>query len=321
VTFRVTNAGKRACAGTITAPAPYAMAPATIPTGKLGPGASVVLTALLGYTATFPADDTVAFSLLSPTDAQPGDNVVKLHVLFSYCDLELHFTGAPKVLGKEGARRFEFSVRNLGTATCSRANISVGGTGRRITAGESYTVPAGQSVTDEFDVGLRRTARVGGRAGVVFTAIAKDDVRAGNNSITASPKVVRAGDTNAQRPDAGKRFHGTAKRGGGAGVRKRTLEVARVEIAVRKRGRGCHWLSDAGGRLRKVVTGAKGACDEPVWVKTRTRGKHKSAWSLQLRRALPKGRYTLLSRAVLVNGVPEGAFSAKDHNKVNFSVG
>jgi len=53
-----------------------------------------------------------------------------------------------------------------------------------------------------------------------------------------------------------------------------------------------------------------------VWVKA----KGTKAWRLQLKQRLPKGRYTLFSRAVLANGLPEGKFSTGDHNRVSFRV-
>lgn len=315
-TLRATNNGKRACGGEIAVPAPYSIAPGPLATGKLPPGGSVTLTAQIAYGATFPAVDTLVFTLTAPADVALGDNVARLRVAFSFCDLQLRRIGGPRVIGNEGARRYEFTVRNVGTAACSNARIAVVGKGRRARAGDRYRVPAGQSVTDEVDVAARKSARVGRRAAIAFIARARDDVQLINNLAGVRPRVVRAGDTTTRKPAGGKRFRGKAKGGSAKHVRKRTLKVARVEIAVRRRGKGCRWLSDAEGRMRTVVAGRKGACDQPVWVKVR--GKRK--WRLGLDRALPKGRYVLLSRAVLVNGVPEGAFGRKDRNMVRFRV-
>jgi hypothetical protein len=173
-------------------------------------------------------------------------------------------------------------------------------------------------VTDEIQVGLRRGARLGTRAAITFLAGAADDVQMANNALSARPRVVTVGDSSARRPTKkGKRFTGSAR---GArptkGVRRRQLELDHVEIAVRRHGKGCRWLSTAEGGLRSVPKGMKRTCDQPVWV--RVRGT--SEWRLQLREALPKGRYTLISRAVTRNGVPEGKFGFKDRNKVRFRI-
>jgi hypothetical protein len=43
-------------------------------------------------------------------------------------------------------------------------------------------------------------------------------------------------------------------------------------------------------------------------------------WKLRLPKRLPKGVYTLRSRAVLANGVAEGRFSKGDRNLVRFRI-
>jgi hypothetical protein len=53
-----------------------------------------------------------------------------------------------------------------------------------------------------------------------------------------------------------------------------------------------------------------------VWVAA----KGTKAWRLELRKKLPKGTYTVFSRAVLANGLPEGKFSAGDHNRLRLRV-
>jgi hypothetical protein len=316
VTLVARNGGKRACGGSISVPAPYSMSPATLETGKLAPGQSVTLGASVSRPAPFPVEDTLAFTLNSPTDVAQGDNVARVHVAFMFCDLRLVATGAPRFIGTEGTRLFGFSVRNAGTETCRATSIGVTGQGARTGGGaERYTVPAGQSVTDELRVRLRRRgARPGQRALIAFTAQDAAELLPGDDVVAHGPMVVRPGDSRARRPTGGRRFSGTAENGRARGVRKRMLRLDRVEIAVRKAGKGCLWLSSRAGDLRRVTPGRGGACDEPVWV----RAKGNSDWSLRLRRKLPKGRYTLFTRAVTRNGVAEGDFGFRDGNMRRF---
>ena len=319
VTLRATNNGKRACGGTITVPAPYSTAPAALPTGKLGPGQAVVVVPSIAYGAALPADDTLSFTLVAPGDTALGDNEARLHVLFSFCDLQLRRVGGPRVLGFEGALRYDFTVRNSGTADCTRASIAVGGSARRALATERYTVPPGQSVTDEVMVAVRRRmVRPGARAPISFAVSATGDVQAANNVQAHQPLVVRVGDSTARRPKNRNRlFTGTAKPARRVqGVKRRAGRVARVEIAIRRAGKRCNWLATAAGGLRLVPKGLGGTCDQPVWVRV----DGTDDWRLRLRRALPKGRYTLFSRAVTRNGAVEGAFSFKDRNKIRFRI-
>jgi hypothetical protein len=270
------------------------------------------MAALVGRPVPYPVDDTLAFTLNSPTDVAPGDNVAHVHVAFSFCDLRLVVDGAPRFIGNEGTRLFGFTVRNAGTEACRATSIGVSGAGARSGRADRYTVPAGQSVTDELQVRVRRGARVGQRALIAFTASDAAELLPGDNVAARSPMVVRPGDTRARRPTGARRFSGTAENGRARGVRKRMLRLAYVEIAVRKAG-GCRWLSSSAGDLRKV---ARGECDDPVWV--RVNGT--SDWSLRLRRKLPDGRYTLFTRAVTRNGVSEGRFGFGDGNKLKFRV-
>ena len=83
-----------------------------------------------------------------------------------------------------------------------------------------------------------------------------------------------------------------------------------MEIAIQEAGKECKWLSSIAGELRTVDAGAGGKCDELVWVAA----KGTKSWRVELREKLPKGRYTLYSRAVLANGLPEGKFTSGDHN-------
>jgi hypothetical protein len=318
VALRATNHGERACGGAITVPAPYSIAPATLETGKLDPGASVDLAAAVSYAGTRPVQDILAFTLGAPADPALTDNTARLRVAFAFCDLALVRVGGPKALGREGARRYGFTVRNRGTAACNDVGIAVGSAGYRVGRPEPYTVPAGSSVTDEVWVAARRKrVQSGLRATVGFMAVTAEDLDPANNLAVATPMIVRTGDTNAFRPENGRSFSGSARPGRAPGVKRRQLRIARVEIAIQALGGdSCRWLSTAAGGLRIVPAGFAGACDAPVWVQVRGR----EDWRLRLAEKLPKGRYQLLSRAVLRNGVAEGAFSTKDRNRVKFTV-
>jgi hypothetical protein len=314
LTFRVTNNGTRPCSGEVSVPAPYVMSAGAGPTGRLSAGQSVTRTVDIAYGAPLEPDGTLVMTLASAADAQPGDNVARLRVSFAFCDLALRIADQPDVLGTEGGRRYAFTLRNLGTAPCRAAQVVAAAPGRRLVAAVPYPVGAGRSVTDEFDVGVLRGTPTGLRAPLAFRAFDADDVSAPNNTATATPIVVRPGDTNARTPSRGKIFRGSARPGSAKNVRKRTLQVKRVEIAVLRSGDSCRWLSSVAGDLQTVDANAAGKCDEPVWVPARGT----KTWRIALQRKLPKGRYTLMTRAVLVNGVSEGRFSASDHNLVRF---
>jgi hypothetical protein len=313
VTLVARNGGLRACGGSVSVPAPYGMAPETLETGKLAPGQAVRLDATIGRPVPYPAEDTIAFTLTSPTDVAPGDNVARLHVAFSFCDLRLVATGAPRFIGTEGTRLFGFTVRNAGTETCRGTRIDVSGAAARVARGARYTVPAGQSVTDEFELRLRRrAARPGQRALIGFTAVDAAELLPADNAVLSAPRVVFPGDTRARRPTGNRRFSGTASNGRARGVRAPMLRLARVEIAVRKAaGKTCRWLSSSAGDLHKVP---RSGCDDPVWI----RAKGTRDWRLRLRRKLPAGRYTLFTRAITRNGVTEGSFRFADRNMLRF---
>lgn len=307
VAVRVTNAGKRACGGTIAAAAPYTLAPA-LETGRLAPGATVLLRAQVGYGGALAAEGQLTLTLTAPGDVAPGDNTVRLRVAFSYCDLQLRPVAIPRTIGTEDAHRFEFTVHNAGTATCRATRLEVaGGVKRRGATGRPYTVPAGQSVSDEFAVAALRATRPNRRAAALFTAVDPAEVRAGDNGLSSDPLVVRPGDT-AIRRLAARRIAGRATAARGRGVAPRTLRLARVEIAVRIGGKGCAWLGSRAGTLRRRPAAA---CAEPVWL----RAQGRQQWSLALRRALPRGRHVVISRAVTANSVAEGRFGKRDGNR------
>jgi len=223
---------------------------------------------------------------------------------------------APTVLGTEGGRRHRFALRNVGTAPCRAATMFAAVPGRRLGVVATYPIAPGRRVTDVFDVGVVRGTKSGRPAPLQFSARDLEDVRDDNNGAGTAPMIVRPGDTNARKPSGGRVFRGSSRPGSGRGVRKRTLKVKSVEIAVQRSGTGCRWLSSLRGDLRIVDRSANRRCDEPVWIKATGTKK----WALKLRRKLPAGRYTLFSRAVLANGVAEARFSRADHTRIAFRV-
>ena len=82
--------------------------------------------------------------------------------------------------------------------------------------------------------------------------------------------------------------------------------VARVHVAVVRRGaRSCRLLTSTRLRWRTA------ACSKRRWL----RANGTTIWRLTLNRALPRGRYIILSRATDTDGARETTFSAKDGNR------
>jgi hypothetical protein len=285
-------------------------------TGRLGAGQSITRTVNSASTGLRPPTDTLVVTVDAANDSQPADNTVRMRVTFSFCDLELKVATAPTVLGTEGGRRHRFALRNVGTAPCRAATLFAGAPGRRLGRVATYPIAPGRRVTDVFDVGVIRGTHSGRIVPLAFSAYDVEDVRGENNNAGTAPRIVRPGDTNARKPSGARVFRGSSRPGSGRGVRKSQLKVKSVEIAVRRIGSTCRWLSSVRGDLQVVDAGPKRRCDAPVWVKAT--GKKK--WVVKLRRKLPAGRYTLFSRAVLANGVAEARFSRGDHTRIAFRV-
>ena len=125
----------------------------------------------------------------------------------------------------------------------------------------------------------------------MFSARSSDDIAPANDSVTQTPIVIGVGDTNLTAVGrAGLR--GRARAGHGPVAAKR-LRVRRVDVAVQRLGgTRCVWLRARGVR----------------------------SWRLGLRSALPRGRYVAFSRATIAMGFPEASFTAKDRNRVAFTV-
>jgi hypothetical protein len=316
VALRVTNNGKRVCKSSLSLPAPWSAAAGNLDFGRVLPGQTLTRAFALSYGAAFPSTGTLELTLAAEGDAALGDNVVRVPVVFSFCDLQLALAEAPPVLGTEGARRFSFTLRNVGTAPCRSTQVLTAATGRRVGLAAPFAVEPGRSVEEAFSVGVARGTKSGRAAALSFGASDPADVNAANNGVLSAPMVVRPGDTTARKPTRARTFTGSARAGSGKGVPKRTLRVRYVQISVQRSGKECVFLGSPRGELRTLDKGDGGTCDEPVWVKVTGTVQ----WKLRLREALPKGLYTLRSRAVLANGVAEGRFTRGDKNLVRFRV-
>ncbi|HET6551742.1 MAG TPA: hypothetical protein VFG79_24960 [Solirubrobacter sp.] len=311
VTVTVANKGTRACAGTISVPAQYALGAGALSTGVLRPGAVFSTDSSLAYLGARQRDDTVDFQVTVAGDADATNNSVPLHVLFDYCDAHLR-APARALMPNEGSRRFALDVRNAGTATCGGVRVSAGAQGRAARAHAAYDLAAARSVDDEVSARLRGRLKVGAIARIVFRVSAQEDVDATNDAAAVDVTVVGVGDSRVSR--AGRRVIAGRASGGRGKLGKRARRVRAVHVAVRRLGKGCRWLAS-----KKSLRWRRGGkrCGPAAWL--RTRGKR--SWRLKLRRALPRGRYVVYSRTTIAAGFREGRFSKRDRNRVAFRVG
>jgi hypothetical protein len=316
ITLRVANAGTRACAGTLSASAPYGLDGAPLAIGPVGPGAFVTTSGMrLNHTASSRRDGVVELRITAPGDVNAANDARRLGVRFDYCDLALHAVGHAPMAPVEGSRRYELSVRNHGTSPCRRVRIGVVGGGRIAGGQDPFTLLPKRSASVDVRARVARGLRPGGTAGLAFRALATDDAVPGNEAVTVKPRLVAVGDSNIRGISA-RAIRGTARGGTGAGG-QRLLGLRAVEVAVQRRGAaGCQVLAGRSGALRRLPRSG-GQCTRKVW--SRARGSR--SWRLSLRRALPPGRYIAFSRAVTGAGFREAAFSERDRNRVTFELG
>lgn len=307
----VLNKGDRPCGGTVTLAAPYALG-RTLNTGVIQPGATWAATAVPITTTAVRRDDDVARFTVTAAggDSDTSNDVRGVRAVFSFCDLALSAVQKPATIPNEGGRRVEIGLRNSGTRTCRSVRIKVtDGAGEG--ASSPYAIDRGRAVSDDVWVSSKSAAKVGAKATVRVTASsADDDLVASNDSIRLSARVVGVGDSRVSSAGAS-RITGSAARGRGVKADARGLGVARVEVAVRKLGSGCRWLS---GKRAKFVS-RKGTCAPAGWQAASGRG----SWRFSMR-ALPAGRYEVYSRTVTANGFREGRFSSSDGNRRTFRV-
>jgi hypothetical protein len=313
--FRVTNVGTKACAGAISVPAPYTLqhggASGTLPVGLLAAGASTTLDGvLLRYAGGRRRSDTTTFTLAAAGDTNTANNARTVRVSFSFCDLRLQAEGGRKI-PNEGARRFEVEVRNIGTAACRGLRLDVASGGRLMARGDRYTLQPGRSASDTVAVGSPRGAKLGSRLRVVLRAVAPGDADSGNDTATLLPRVVGVGDSSIHSAGA-RRLSGGAS-GGRGKLSRKAKRVARVHVAIQRvAGKSCRSLTSTSGTRFK-----QRSCSRPIWL----RASGTRSWRLTLKSSLPRGRYVAFSRATIRAGFREGSFTARDRNKVSFSVG
>ena len=316
-TIAVTNKGQKSCpAAAVGLAAPYKLGRA-VTTPVLGPGESFTASNVPITTSLIRRDDDVAkFSVSIPGDGDTSNDLRGVRVVFSFCDLGLSAVEKPSTVPSEGWRRVEVGLANKGTTTCRRVGMKVsGGTGGG--ASKPYSIDRGRSVSDDVNLGVKRGTKVGRKVTLrVRTTSFDDDVVSSNDSIKLTARVVGVGDTRVSRAGAST-ISGTAKNGkAGAKQDRKGVRLAKAEVAVRRLGRGCRWLSGKKAHFttRKLAKGA--ACTPRGW----QAASGKRSWRLSMR-LLPAGRYVVYSRAVTRNGFREANFAASDRNKVTFRVG
>jgi hypothetical protein len=313
-TITVANKGQKSCSGAVVnLAAPYKLGRA-VNVPALGPGEAFTAARVPITTPAIQRDDDIAkFSVSVPGDGVASNDVRGVRVVFSFCDLALSAVRKPSTVPSEGTRRVEVGVDNKGTTTCRRVRMKVsGGTGGG--ASKPYSIDRGRSVSDGVNVGVKRGTKVGRKVKLRVRATSSDeDVVAANDSIRLTSRVVGVGDTRVSRAGASV-ISGTASKGK-APTKKdaKGVRLARVEVAVRRLGKSCRWLS---GKRAHFKTGKQGAsCPPTGW----QAAKGTRSWRLAMR-ALPAGRYQVYSRAVTKNGFREARFAASDRNRLTFRV-
>ncbi|HZB74835.1 MAG TPA: hypothetical protein VE526_01330 [Solirubrobacteraceae bacterium] len=304
LTAQVANIGTRACAGTLSVPAPYRMAP--IETGTIAAGAAFTAAAVpIAYAGARRGEDVLPITVSAPADANAANNQAAAHVVFSFCDLVASAVGRAGSVPTEGRRRFGVSVRNAGTSPC---RVRIAGRG-------AYSLPAGKSAADRIAAGAPRGAVPGARVTVTLRAPAADDVDPASNAVAVRPRVVGVGDSDVRRHGP-RGFSGVASRGQGA-LPARRLRPEAVHVALlRTGGKRCAWLRSSAGTFVERKPGAEGGCGRARWVLATGTGR----WRLRLARALGPGRYVLRSRVTIGAGFPEASFSSGDGNRVEFQI-
>ncbi|MBE2320113.1 hypothetical protein DVA67_029375 [Solirubrobacter sp. CPCC 204708] len=307
----VENKGERPCGSEIALAAPYKLGRA-INTGIIPPGGRFVADNVPITAATIRRDDDVAkFSVSGPGDKDATNNVRGVRAVFSFCDLALSAVQKPATVPNEGGRRVEIGLRNAGTRTCRGVKFSVAnGSGAGLS--RPYSVERGRSVSDDVVVSAKATAKVGSKATVrVTTSSTDEDVVPANDSIRLTARVVGVGDTRVSSATAA-RLSGSATPGKGTKADRKGVRLTGVEVAVRKLGSGCRWLS---GKNAKFTNRETDSCTPTGWQKA----SGTRSWRFTMR-ALPAGRYEVYTRAVTANGFKEGRFSTKDGNRRTFRV-
>jgi hypothetical protein len=321
VTVRVSNHGTGQCTGDISISQGYELRLGSragpIATGVLLPGASYLTQgAQVAYGGPRRRSDVIALRVSAAGDADQRNNVHPLRAVFSYCDLRLSRVGASGLVPNEGSRRFEFLLRNIGTAPCRRIRLSAVRGARSRGSTDPFTLRPGTSASEEVMARVTGRPGLGRRVKMTFRARADEDVNAGNDAASVSALLVGVGDTDARVPRGHVTGFGGRARPGRGPVKPRRLRVERVDIAVRRMGGGCRWLASHAARFRDARAARGGRCNPAVWL----RAEGTRSWRYSLARALPPGRYVLYTRATIAAGLREASFSPRDGNEITFTV-
>jgi hypothetical protein len=306
VTVQITNVGTKACGGTVSVPAPYELRGPTA-FAPVPASGKVSLPLELHYGGYRILQDVVPFTVRGDGDVVVQNDTKLVNVVFDFCDLGLRRVGGAVLLPSEGGRAIEFTVRNAGTIDCAAVRLGVGGGGRLIASGGSFALRSGRSATDVIRVGVRAADRRKSQTTFTVTAGATKVANEDDDSITTTARIVQVADsaiTAASRRSV--RGRATGARGGG--LSKKHRQVSRVEVSITRAGKRCAWVQRSGAVKRR-------SCSRPVWL----RATGKGAWRLALRKALPRGRWVIRSRAVAA-GFPEASFTTKDRNLRSFTV-
>jgi hypothetical protein len=315
VTLTVENKGKKACAGTVTTAAPFALGRAVV-TGAVGAGEKVTIAGVpVTSSVRRVADDVARFTVATDGDSDLSNNVKSVRAIYAYCGLALDAIRPPAIVPTEGERRIEVSLRNAGTISCTQVSMRVrGGIGGGIS--KPYTIDRGKSVSDEVAVGAPKSAKIGRKVTVRVTAASREGDSTSGDTVPLKLRVVGVGDSRASSAGA-RSFSGTATSGrAGAKADRAGVRVRRVEVAVRALGKSCRWLSGKNAVLR-VKKVAKGASCTPSGWQSASGSSH---WRLTLTKSLPRGSYEIYTRAITANGFREARFSKADGNRRSFRV-
>jgi hypothetical protein len=277
-----------------------------------------------------------------PNDPRPGvatpvPNVAPEADLAAFLAIDREYELELRRSGTETALPLRVTIENRGPAPASDVRVRNAATLTRTGGGsEPADPPFGGGVCSlavrDLECGVvAPSTRIRETVGYLFESPGTVVVNATASSTTRDPEPannVASLEVEVEwLPDSdGLRFRsrGTAviARAAGPSITGRAKGARTVYVAlarlrqgakVRASAASCAWLRNARGAVRRE----RGrSCDEPVWLKARG---HRS-FRLDLRRALPPGRYTALSRAVAGSGVTESSFRAKDGNRQDFRI-
>ncbi len=306
-TVRVRNTGTKPCAGVVSLEAPYRMSPGSIATGEIPAGGTFTRNVQVSFSGTRRPEDVAVFTVKATGDTSAADDRFPVRAVFNYCDLSVRRESGVGYLPSEGLRRMSFNLRNAGTTACRGVKLGVSRGGRRVGGDGAATLRPGKSISSELGILPNAAGVRAGAAGIVVAGVAEGDVNGANNTAAFRPSILKVGDTNARRP-RGRSFSGSATAGKGK-ARKSLLRVRRVDVAIMRRGSSCSWVTSKAAKLRKR------SCSRPLWL--RAKGTRRFRFSLTA--GLPRGRYVLLTRAVIGAGFPEARFSARDRNEIAFT--